>query len=326
MQRYVLLLVAGCLLSVSVVSSASAQSPANKDAIFVFDVDPIRLRESGMIQQTEGLAKNAMASTSPAGKIELSELRRIQGAMSAPADLESVRSMKAKETLPFEMFIQVQFKTAGLADEAYQQAKSRGVPTTIDGKQFFAVPPNKGGPTNMLVHRYSQDIIELGTKKYLMSPDRDFLTNNLADAWPKIPNAAIRLGLDLDGVRHLIDYSSMSNGVVAHPAILIVEETSVVRLGADFTGDTMLWLSLRTEEAEAAQRIETVFDSILATFKNIGTQTLSQAGPDMQVPGQAVLNAMDAKVEGNDVNVVLPNPPGLMEAIGKAFPSLGIAN
>ncbi|TWU56729.1 hypothetical protein Poly51_26460 [Rubripirellula tenax] len=326
MRRSVLLLLSVCLLSAGTAPSILAQAPANPAAVLVFEVDPERLRESGMLQEPEGFAKNALTKTIPAGKIELSELSRIHGAVSAPTDLQSLKNMAETETLPMEMFIQIQFKSAELAEKAFEQAKSRGVPTTIAGQQFFAVPPNQKAPTNMLVHRYSQDTIEIGTQGFLTSPNREFVKDKLAVAWPQMPTAAIRMAFDLDGVRHLIDYEAMSNSVVAHPAILIVKETSVVRLGVDFSGDTLLWLSFRSEDAETAHRIETVLDSQLITLKNVGAQAISRAGPEMQKPVQAILDSMDSNVDENDVNLVIPNPPGLMDALDKAFPFLGIAN
>ena len=54
----------------------------------------------------------------------------------------------------------------------------------------------------------------------------------------------------------------------------------------------------------------------MAMAKQMGGGALAMAPPKAQAPAKELLNALATTRDGNDVNIVLPHPEGLGDAIG----------
>jgi hypothetical protein len=225
--------------------------------------------------------------------------------------------------LEFNFFVRMQFKDQNAADKAFAEMSEGSQSTTIGEKQCLRPPPGPTVPGNVAFHRLSPDIIEVGSDDYLKLSDRNVFSDNLLDAWGKMPKAAIRVAVDLESAKHLVDEAmQMANGNVppmAQPALSMVNNMSVLRLGLDFSSDNLLWLTATGKDESATGQINATLGGILAMAKGIGTQQLSMAGPDAQGPGGELLAALATQVDGNDVNIVLPRPEGLEKAIGGAM-------
>jgi hypothetical protein len=330
MRKPFLMLASGLIVSLGSMSSSTnaqvtnAQVTGDNRAVVVFELDAERFVASEMFQKNQGHAGRAGPIEAAGQKIKLEEIKRVYGAIGAAPDMKTIEDAKTTGLLPFDLFVQIQFKSVELAEKAYEQAKLKCVPKTIEGKQYHAIPPNtEKAPENMLVHRFAPDTIEIGTEAYLTLPNRNVLSENLVRMWPEIPDSAIRLALDVDGIRHLIEQGLLMPNpiaVVVHPVVMVVEHTSVIRLAVDFSSDTILWLSTTGKDEETTEKIDLFVAGLMATAKDLGKAFVPQVSPKMQAPIQSMLDGISKTVRGNDVTIVIPHPPGLADAFSGVLP------
>jgi hypothetical protein len=299
------------------------QLPDDQRSVLAFDVYFDRILSSEMVESTGIDEFGGQMTNKPSDQIDLDTVRRIFGAASAPASLETLKAIQGgAEQTGFSFFARMQFKDKNGADKAFAKMEEGSAPATIGNKECFR-PPVGAAPSNIAFYRLSPDVIEIGSDDYLELADRNVFSANLMDAWSKMPKAAIRVGVDLDGARHLVDEALQMAGSnippMAQPALSMVNNMAVLRIGMDFSGDTLLWLTATGKDASATGQINATLGGLLAMAKGMGAQTLPMAGPDAQGPGGELLAALATTVDGNDVNIVLPRPEGLEKAIGGAM-------
>lgn len=314
---------------VALVSSAArpaqAQVPDDQRAVLAFDVYFDRLMSSDLAQET-GLNDPNSIPTGPDDPIRPGDLRRVYGAIAAPADVATLQAASdgSLQELPFNFFVRLQHKSDKAAEAAFATMSKDSETVTIGGKNYVRPPAAETNtPRNMLAHLSAPDTIELGTDGYITLADRNVFTQNLTTAWPNMPKAAIRIGVDLDGARHLIDEGlKMAEGGIppqAQPALGFVTDTSVLRIGLDFSGDNLLWLTATGRDADAATRVNGILGGLATMGQSMGKQMLPMAGPDAQGPGEVILNALATTQDGNDVNLTIPRPDGIEKVLGGFF-------
>ena len=312
---------------------AVGRAQDSEKAVVAFEVYADRLTSSDLAKETGFDNPSQSVPVEANEALQLDEIRRLYGAIAAPADLATLQAASSEqgfEELPFEFFVRMQYRSAKAAETAFADMSKEGQPEAIGGKNYLRPPADaKSTPKNMLMHLSAPDTIEVGTDGYILSSDRNVFTDNLAAAWPKMPKAAIRIGIDLDGARHLIDegirMAQDSGGAVPPPAAAVLNDTSVLRLGLDFSGENLLWLTATGHDGDAATRVNGILGGLMAMGKGMGGQFLPMAGPDAQAPGQAILDSLATTVDGNDVNITIPKPEGLEKALEGAFGQLMMA-
>ncbi|MGB7345278.1 MAG: hypothetical protein WBD20_13775 [Pirellulaceae bacterium] len=311
-------------------TNSNAQLPQDKQSVLAFDIYFDRLSSSDLAKAT-GMDDPNKALGGPGANandpIKPDELRRVFGAVSAPPSVQSMQQMGAGvEKLDFNFFARLQFKDAAATDKAFAEMIKGCETETVGGKEYYRPPVKAGSPKNMLFHKLSADVVEIGTDEYMVLPDRNVFSANLLAAWGKMPKSAIRIAADLDGARHLIDEGlQMAEGNVppmAQPALSMVNNMTTLRIGLDFSSETLLWLTATGRDQAATDQINATLGGLLAMAKGFGQQSLPMAGPDAQGPGGELLAALSTTVDGNDVNIVLPRPDGLEKAIGGAMMSM----
>ncbi|QDT11258.1 hypothetical protein [Stieleria marina] len=303
-----------------------AQIAENQKAVLAFDIYFDRLATSDLAKATgmdDPSKALGPAAGAPDDAIKPDELYRVMGAISAPPNLASIQGLSdGAEQLDFNFFARLQFKGPAATDTAFAEMSKDCEAVSVGGKEYHRPPVKEGTPKNILFHRLSSDVIEIATDTYMTLPDRNVFSNNLTQAWIKMPKAAIRVAADLDGSRHLIDEGlKMAEGNVppmAQPALSMVNNMAALRIGLDFSSNDLLWLTATGRDESATGQINATLGGLLAMAKGFGQQSLPMAGPDAQGPGGELLAALATKVEGNDVNIILPRPAGFEKAIGGA--------
>jgi hypothetical protein len=304
-----------------------AQEPLteNDKAVVAFDIYVDRLTGSETAKAS-GMEDPSSALPIPPSDIDPKDVRRVFGAVSAPADVASVAARQGSDPLPMNFFVRVQFKTPEAADKAYQGMAATGQAVTLGGNQYYRPPADDNdSPSNLLLHMSAADTLEFGTDGFLLQPSRNLFTDGLLDSWKKMPKAAIRIAADLDGARGLINQgmqAAQAGGGIpadAMPAVAIVENSAGLRFALDFSSESMLWLTLSGRDAGSTGIVKGTMDQFLAMGKGFGQQGL-QAVPDENIKKVAgeILNALQTTQDGNDVNLVLPRPEGFEEAMGEA--------
>ncbi len=328
----------GCFLVFTVFSSVllspapvQAQVAGDQQAVFAFDVYFDRLTSSDLAKTTgmDDPDNSMMPSFGPGpgdaeDSVKLDQLRRVYGAFSAPADLAQLQGKpNGGKPIDYNFFARIQFIDAAATDAAFADMTKESETETVGGKEYYRPPVDDKTPRNLLMHKLSSDTIEVATDDYMVLPDRNVFSTNLLQAWKKMPKAAIRVAVDLEGASHLVDEAiTKSQGSVppmAQPALLLVKKMSSVRIGLDFSGDTMLWLTLTGQDEAATNQINTTLGGFLTMAQGMGKQSLATAPPEVQAPVGEILAALNATVDGNDVNIVLPKPEGLEDAVGGLF-------
>ena len=299
--------------------SANGQVPEADKAVLAFDVYLDRLGASKMAKQNELDGPMNPLGGAPTDLFEPEDVRRLFGSVSAPPNTQAIQNAgQPGEPLPFDFFLRMQFKSQELGDKFMADVQQKSETTTIQGKTFFRPPADSPGPSNIVMQRIAPDTFEFGTERYLLMPNRNLFSSRLAAAWPKMPRAAVRVALDLDGARHLIDegLKSIPGGVPApaQPAVALVNSTSVLRLGLDLTGENLFWLTATARDEASANQVNGILGGLLAMGKQMGQGALQAAPPAAQKPGTEILNALVTQQDGVDVSVTIPLPEGLEEA------------
>ena len=302
----------------------NAQSP-QQNAVLAFEVYMGRLTSSDVAKEN-GMSDPAAALGAAGAEgnngLRPDEIRRFFGSVSAPPSVQSIMAMQENppEKLDFDFFVRMQYDDAAKAKAAFAEMTKDSEKVTLAGKDCFRAPPEEKAPQNIAAHMCSPDMIEIGTDNYLSLPDRNVFSPNLQAAWPKMPRAGFRLAVDVDGIRSLMDEALQMNGgqvpLPAQPAWQMLGATSTLRLGADLSSDDLLWLTLTGRDAAAADQINGILGGLMAMAKQMGGGALAMAPPKAQAPANELLNALATTRDGNDVNIVLPHPEGLGDAIG----------
>lgn len=306
---------------------AHAQLTDADKAVLAFDVYLDRLTGSDLAAST-GMEDPTKAM--PAGSqsdIDMKEVRRVYGAISAPADMGAIESRSGTDPLPMNFFVRLQFNSPEAAEKNLQNLSEEGRKETINGKEYLRPPDDGDTPSNMLVHLVSPDMMELGTDGFVLHSSRHVFSDNLLAAWKKMPVASIRVAADLDGARHLIDQglqAAQAGGAVPPPAMTavnMVNDIAGVRFALDFSSENMLWLTLSGKDATGTGTIKNTIDGFLMMGKGAAQQMLPGI-PSEKLKGVAteLVDALATTQDGNDVNLVLPRPDGFEEAIAEAVP------
>ena len=93
-----------------------------------------------------------------------------------------------------------------------------------------------------------------------------------------------------------------------------------LRLTIDVTGGDLIRLETTAVDSDAAENIQGALDSGLALAKMAGAQglkQLQQMDPGSAKVGKEILDALNAKRDGAEVSVVIPQPKGFEKTVAK---------
>lgn len=310
------------MLTSVVLCQSQARAQAPESAVLAFDIALDRLMTSEAVKSS-GVDPNNMVPPSP-DDIKPEDLKRVFGAVSAPDNLAVMEAPNQDES-PVSFFVRAQFKDPAVAKKMYDGLAERGKKVTLGGKEYCRPP--EGEPQNMLAHMFAADTVQFGTDDFVMAGGGNVFSAPLLASWKKMPKAAVRVAVDVEGARHLIN-EAKQKGVPpqAMMAVSIVDNLAAVRLGFDLSSSNLLWLTLTGKDEQATATLKAQLDGLLAMAQGFGKQGLAQVPfpKTKQVAGE-LLDAMKAQQDGNDVNLELPRPSGFEEAVaelGQMIPAM----
>jgi hypothetical protein len=323
-----ILMAVGCLATLLLSQPTLAQSDlaeANK-ATVLFDFRVNMIRDGKFIKSigiTEEDQKNLQESSD--NDIDITAVERVFGAMTLPESVQDFAMMQdPSNDLPLDFFVQIKFKDASSAKEAFDKMSSDAVTEEIDGKTYIRPPE---APSNIIGQMYDDTTLEIGTKSYILQKDRgrEIFTDGLNKAWSQAPNHAIRIAIDLDAERDLVneavDMAKMqSNGDPTTAAYLgLLEKTNDIRISLDLDSEVLFELGTTAGDSDKAAEVKEGLDSMLTMAKMMGPMAASQI-PDEGVKKLVteIVGSLEATQDGDNVRISIPRPDGFSEAVKKA--------
>ena len=313
-----ILLVFVSLTSVAPVA-VSQEVAEDERATCVFDIDVVRIRNSGTVQAIgfESILSIMEAEYILPPDIPIRELNRVNGVFEFSESWESIMNVGPMGgKIPMDFYIQLHFNS----DEAMEVFKSdMGNNSSVhehEGKTYYG-PPEGGGEEELNLRiGFNDRVMEVGTTNYVYNPEKIVMTDSLKSAWEKIPADNIARGaIDLESSRELIDgflaqlKDEFSLGdptikMLAETTLKVVDDVEIASGYFDLDNDKMLSLNFSSSSEEAAEKIEGVANGLLfmgaLPLKN-GINGIDFESKDDAKPLIQLVDQLKAKQNGTDV-------------------------
>jgi hypothetical protein len=318
---------------ISLAGPVHAQSlPKDKQAEVAIEIQMDRLRDNPLFDQLKSTMENAPGFQQASSEFDFETVEKVFMVMALPekvADFEAMQGLQGGDDLPMEMYVRMTFTDAEAAEKVMDKVKEDSVEKTIDGVTY--VSPKSEGPKNMIGHMSDDTTMVFGTETYVTrGGSSDVLSAGLAEAWSKMPNDGIRICVDLQNSRELIEEAvamAKENGDPMMGGMVdLALAISNIRLSMDLAGGNLLTIGATGTDAENAKKFSDGLNGLLAMAKmggQQGVQQLSQQNPEAgRVLGE-ILKALNAKQDGDDILVEIPKPEGFEDVITGLLPMMG---
>jgi hypothetical protein len=299
------------------------QADAPKAAI-ALDVDFDGLSGLGFDNLRDSLPPGAM---SPGDVEAIKQISRLSVFMAAPDNVQDFGQMSDGQPIPFEIFVRVKFKTVEARGQFIEAMKEGIAEVSENGQKVFK--PTEKGPPNLRLRLVGDSGVELGTEKYMASPDKKLFSANLLSSWNASPNHAFKLALDFESASKLISalVKDFGEGAPppAKPFIALLPKMSTLRLTLDGKDATLLSLSIDGKDEKGATDLQEGLDALLGMARGFADQGIGQmeaGAPKMGAAARAIVGALNSKKAGKTVSLSVPRPEGFNEAIEEAMNSV----
>lgn len=300
-------------------NTAANKASAATGANLAFEIQMADLMNNPL----SGMAKGVMESqavTAPGGG-DIEKIKRVWGAVELPPNAMTLMSIDNTSDLPMEMFVQIEMVDAASTDAMLDSMAADSDQVEQDGKTYYTP---KGGPSNVMAWKSNDTTIEIATPKYMKAgPGVGLFAPGLKSAWESFKDAPIRLAIDIEAARPLVDQGldmakdqtpAMMQGILG-----LVDKMNDLRIAIDLDdGGNLISLGMICGDEEAAEEVRSGIDGLLGMGKMMaGSQIdgLREMDANLADVASAVLASLAAKRNGSDVQIIIPKPDGLDEAI-----------
>ncbi|MDB4778179.1 hypothetical protein OAG68_01855 [bacterium] len=292
------LLVAAALVSLSSVQTTAQEIPEGKRATLVFDLNVERMLQNEFIQalgsETIEFISN-IDSTLPPG-CDLNDLTRFCGAFQLSGEFEELES--------FNFHFQLHFTSAETVQEIKKQLPNFADNTfENNGKTFYSPEPN-------IYALFEGKMLEIGSKQYMLHPNRNLMVESLVQPWQALPpEAAVKVVFDMKASQKIIKgaRNSLANEISFNPTVRsivsttleVIEDIDMLVAYADL--DMPELLSLRfTPKKGSSEKVKGVVDGALF-LTAISLKNLINAIPDQSERGSKMLLAMTDQLSAKEI-------------------------
>ena len=284
--------------------------PDDQKAVIGLNIDLDELRKNKLTKSLLDLAQEGADGDMP---FTIDSVSKVSMLVSAP------KSMDEESLASVNFYFYIKFNDpAQMMNLKADILKSGGKEIEIGGKQLIDAQ-NPNFPPGTLLKFYSTSMVG-GSRGYMTSPSNQFASKGLADAYAKSPKHPIRIVLDFDGARPVLDQAvEMFSGQVdpiARQYVKMISEISSVSLSSDIGKDTLLKVSLAGKDEAAGDSIRLKLEAALGLAKG-ASQMIPPSGP-----GAGAIKAInELKVEGTGANasINIPKPGGFDEIVAAAI-------
>ena len=301
-------------------------------AVLAFEVR-VDLVKDGELGKALDLGK-MMSSLPNMDGMDMSKLKKVIGAMSAPENMDAAQGIAAGGPTP-EFFVQVHLEENEVCEMAKKKVEEdNGGTVKHDGKTFYKSPEGDGPP--MLVHFPKSGLMEAGTEAYLFQDNRKVMTDGLMKAWTASSSEeSIRIVADLDAAKGFIGEAVAMAKESADPTtgefLNLVDNMKDLSITLDVANSkNLLNLTATGVNSEEAEELHSGLDGILGMAKfggNMQVQAMKEQDPEGAAVMGSILESLNAKLDGEQVKLVVPKPDGfnafLKKSIEQAMTMMG---
>jgi len=322
-----LLLTLGAVIAPSTAQTVSDKAVPDK-AVLVFDVRMGMLKTSPLGKQMKFEELLSPVQKEPGqGKADPSKLVRLFGAVSAPESMEAVQSMRPDKEIPFEFFMRAKYQDSESARIAFQESLGEGgEKVERNGRTYYKAAKEGGMLPGTVLHQVDDTTVEMATEGYAFRGEQNVFTDNLKVAWGKVPNEAIRLAMDIKGAQSLIadlieDGKKDAPDPIFEAYYDLMDNISNMWVSIDLNGKNLLSFRATALDADQGEELKGGLDSLLFIVQSSGKQALPMIGelvPNVKPVAEAILDSLVTELDGTDVSLAIPKPPGFEEAVQKS--------
>lgn len=315
-KNVVWFLACALLLQFSIVElRAQSNLTEAKKASVVFDV---RLKSLRSGETMKGAGFSELPSPS---EFDINKIERVFGALNLPQDLEFYSAGEIEGDLPMSMFVRIKFVNEAAAEEAFAIMKAADNTEVNGGVTYYKPPAGEGVPENFIGRMIDKTTIEMGTRDYLVQPNRKLFKAGLNEAWSKASNHNIRIMLDMNGEEALIDKAlAMAKSQLEDPVskgmLGMVKMSKNLRISVDPDQQEMINLEMTGKSAADAKKLQEGLNSLIALGKMVGGAQVESLPRDSGgEAAAAILNKLKANLKGDEVKISIARPENFEELL-----------
>ncbi len=280
-----------------------------------------RLRQSPLYDALKSNLERMRDQSNLPDDVNLDDIDSVFFAVALPESVEDFQAMESVGqggALPMEFYARMTFVESAAVEAMMSKAREGSIEREINGKTYYAPTESENAPSNVLAHQLDDRTVEVGTVDYLTTGTGDhLLTGGLATAWSKMPEATIRIAVDLDHASALIEQAVALAREQADPMavgfIRLITKATDLRLAIDATGPNLVALATTGKDEKASVELQAGLSTLLGMAKFGGqqaVQTMEQEDPDSAKVVKALLESLTAEQDGAEVTVTIPKPEG----------------
>ena len=260
----------------------------------------------------------------PFGDIKPSEIVRVFGSYCFPKNLRTTKraaDSPPEKYYPNELFVRIKFADADVLGRLLALVKEISVIVKLeDGKEYMT--PKQGLANEFIFfRRVDKTMFEFGTRAYLVQPKRNFFTARLKQAFAAAPKEPIRIVVDLETRRELIQqkveqYKSNPNlGFVGGAYLDLLDNVKSLTVTSSISSENLLSVIVEANNDSDAEELAEGIASLLAwnkiEFGKSYTQMDALAEPEMKGPLKKIKTIVDSLAvsqSGSTVKVLVEKP------------------
>lgn len=304
------------------------------------------LRIDQLIQEfvAEGFEKESFGGTKLTGPlvgVSVGQIERVYGAACLPKNLETLNqilgdpllkdfpvfSSVAWQALTNGCFLQIKFVDKATADQVEGSWKKK-TPKMQMGGFKYDIPWGQKKDDAFFAHRVDETTIEFGSKGYLLQADRSFFTDRLNAAYQAAPQEPLRLVLDLETRRELLEeVIKLGKKEVPRPSHAYLELVEILKslaVTSSFGSENLLSLVAEANNDSDAEEFAGGIDSLLQIGKvGFGSMfsQISRGAPEGAAEPLAMFKGMvdglKADQAGPAVKVLVKKPGNFVAMLGQ---------
>ena len=286
--------------------------PADMKAVIAINID------------MRALAKNKLLAA-------IFELSLAEGDyLFGPADITKISALigapKGMDEASLEQtnaYVYIAFQDESITSRVKKQMMEEGGKTVTVGGKTFIEPAPSNAPPGMLFDIQAKYMV-MGTRSYLSSPSNQFASKGLAAAYANLPKAPVRVAIDFDGAREILDQVSAlakaSADAFTKPYVSLIDEVSSIAITSDIDKDSLLKIALNAHDEKEGDKIKLKLEALIGLGKgfteNLPPGALGALESTEKVISDAIQN-VEAVQTGKTVVVELTKPAGFEEMVSQ---------
>lgn len=295
----------------------SGPDPAAAEIAFEIKMDA--LRDTPMYKMAQTTLESQPGMVPGNGDVE--KIKRVWGAVQLPEKVAEIEGAESGDQIPMDLFIRIELEDKKAADEMAAEMIKDSNEVKEDGETFYTP---KNGPQNLRARRANDTTLEVATQNFFSKGlGENLYSPGLKKAWDMFSNEPIRIAIDLENARGLVDegldMAKDQMPPMMHGMLDMVDKMDNIRIAMDFQdGRDLMALGMTSSDEDTAEELRKGLDGLMGMAKMMGgaqVEQLQQIDEGMANTVSALLKSLQANREGDDVQINIPKPEGFDETL-----------